>query len=172
MKLGEETVEEKNLYKGKVIELYVQKVKLQNGKYYNREMVKYPSGVAIIAFKDKDTILMVEQFRKPLDMVLLELPAGKIKNCEDTYECGIRELEEETGYKANNFNYLGKIVTSPGFCNEYIYLYKAENLYQGRIALDEDEFINIKEVKIKDIKNLITEGKIIDAKTISAFMYL
>lgn len=168
----EETINEKNLYKGKVIELSLQKVKLQNGKYSNKEIVKHPGGVAIVAFKDKDTILMVEQFRKPLERFLLELPAGKLEKGEDTAECGRRELEEETGYKAKNFKYLGKIATSPGFCNEYIYLYKAKDLYEGKINLDDDEFINVKYVKIKDIRNMIIKGEIIDAKTISAFMYL
>ncbi|AGK97570.1 NUDIX hydrolase [Clostridium pasteurianum] len=172
MRLEEETVCEKSLYKGNVIELLLQKVKLQNGKYSSKEIVRHPGGVAIIAFKDKDTILMVEQFRKPLETVLIELPAGKLESGENTEQCGRRELEEETGYKANNFKYLGKIATSPGFCNEYIYFYKAEDLYEGKIGGDEDEFINIKEVKTKDVKEMIIKGAIIDAKTISAFMYL
>ncbi|AJA47993.1 ADP-ribose pyrophosphatase [Clostridium pasteurianum DSM 525 = ATCC 6013] len=172
MKLTEDTVCEKNLYKGKVIELYLQKVRLSNGKCSDREIVKHPGGVAIIAFKDKETILMVEQYRKPLERVLIELPAGKIELGERTEECGKRELEEETGYKAREFTYLGKIATSPGFCNEYIYFYKAEDLYKGKLDRDEDEFINIKEVKINDIKEMIIKGIIIDAKTISAFMYL
>lgn len=105
-------------------------------------------------------------------MVLIELPAGKIEAGESTEECGKRELEEETGYRAKKFAYLGKIVTSPGFCDEYIYFYRAEDLYKGKIGGDEDEFINIKEVKINDIKKMILKGSIIDAKTISAFMYL
>ena len=172
MKLGEETIDEKNLYKGKVIELLLQKVRLENGKCSNKEIVRHPGGVAVVAFKDKDTILMVEQFRKPLETVLLELPAGKLEMGEDTAECGKRELEEETGYRAKDLIYLGKVATSPGFCNEYIYLYKAENLSEGKIGGDEDEFINVKEVKVKDIKSMIMNGTIIDAKTISAFMYL
>lgn len=172
MNWKEETVYEKSIYKGKTINLTLKKVKLQNGKYSNREIVNHPGGVAIIAFKDKDTIIMIEQFRKSIEKVLIELPAGKIELDETIEECGKRELEEETGYKANKFSYLGKIVTSPGFSNEYIYFYKAEELYRGNVCTDEDEFIKVREMKIKHIKEMILEGKIIDAKTISAFMYL
>ncbi len=169
---GEETVNKKKIYEGKIIELYLHKVKLQNGKFADREVITHPGGVAILAYKDSETILMVEQYRKPVEKVLLELPAGKLEKNEDTSECGKRELEEETGYKAKSFEYLGKIVTSPGFCNEYIYLYKAENLYAGKIGGDDDEFLNVKEVKIKNIKEMIKTGQIIDAKTISCFMYI
>lgn len=172
MEFNEKTVSEEKIYDGKIIKILLQKVKLINGKFANREIVRHPGGVAILAFKDKDTILMVEQFRKPIDKVILELPAGKLEIGEDTKYCGKRELEEETGYKAHNFEYLGKVISSPGFCDEYIHLYKAESLYKGNIGGDEDEFINIHEVKIKDIKEMIKSGAIVDAKTICAFMYL
>jgi ADP-ribose pyrophosphatase len=168
----EETVNKEKKYEGKVIELYLHKVKLPNGKFANREVITHPGGVAILAYKDSETILMVEQYRKPVEKVLLELPAGKLEKGESTEVCGRRELEEETGFKANYFQYLGKIVTTPGFCNEYIYLYKAEKLYKGNIGGDDDEFLNLREVKIKDIKQMIKNGDIIDAKTISCFMYL
>ncbi|NMM61352.1 NUDIX hydrolase [Clostridium sp. P21] len=171
MDLSEKTIENKNIYKGKIIELNLKTVELPNGKKAKREIVNHPGGVAVIAYKDKDTILIVEQFRKPLEQNLLEFPAGKIEKGEDPKVCGIRELEEETGYKAKKFNYLGKIVTSPGFCDEYIYIYKAEDLYKGNMGLeDEDEFINVKEFKIDKVKEMIKKGEIIDAKTISAFM--
>ncbi len=171
MDLVEKTLDSKNIYKGKIIEVNLHTVKLPNGKEAKREIVNHSGGVAVLAYKDKDTILLVEQFRKPIEQNLLEIPAGKIENGEDIEICGIRELEEETGYKANKFKYLGKIVTSPGFCDEYIYIYKAEDLYKGDDSLgDEDEFINLKEVKVNKVKDMIRSGEIIDAKTISAFM--
>lgn len=171
MQFEEKTLLNENIYRGKIIEVNLKTVELPNGKEAKREIVNHPGGVAILAYKDKDTILLVEQFRKPLERKLLELPAGKIERGEEPKICGIRELEEETGYKANKFSYLGKIVTSPGFCDEYIYLYKAEDLYKGNTGLqDEDEFINVKELKIDIVKEMIKKGEIIDAKTISAFM--
>jgi ADP-ribose pyrophosphatase len=141
---------------------------LPNGHESTREVINHPGGVAVVAFKDKDTILLVEQFRKPIESNLLELPAGKLEYGEDPETCGIRELEEETGYKAKSFSYLGKIVTSPGFCDEYIYLYKAEDLFLGNMNLDEDEFLNVKELSLDEVKENIVNGKIIDAKTICA----
>lgn len=173
MDFTERTIETKNIFKGKIIDVNVHTVKLPNGKEAKREIVNHSGGVAILAFKDKDTVLLVEQFRKPIERNLLEIPAGKIEKGEDIEVCGIRELEEETGYKAKEFKYLGKVVTSPGFCDEYIYIYLAEGLYKGLDNLgDEDEFINLKEVKIDRIKEMIKSGEIIDAKTISAFMLI
>lgn len=173
MDFSERTVETKNIFKGKIIDVNLHTVELPNGKKASREIVNHPGGVAIIAYKDKDTIILVEQFRKPIEKNILELPAGKIEKGEDIELCGIRELEEETGYRAKEFKYLGKVVSSPGFCDEYIYIYMAEGLYKGQDNLgDEDEFINVREIKIDKIKEMIKSGEIIDAKTISAFMMI
>lgn len=171
MEFDEKTLESKNIYSGKIIKVNLQKVKLPNGREAKREIVNHPGGVAILAYKDSNTILLVEQFRKPIEQRLLEVPAGKIEEGEKPEVCAIRELEEETGYKAKKFDYLGKIVTSPGFCDEYIYLYKAQDLYKGNDNLqDEDEFINLKEFNVEKVKQMIKEGQITDAKTIAIFM--
>lgn len=173
MVFEEKTIDEKNIYNGKIIEVNLQTVELPNGKQAKREIVRHHGGAAILAFKDKNTILMVEQFRKPIETSILEIPAGKIEKGEDPKKCGIRELEEETGYKSNKFEFMGKIVSSPGFCDECIYIYKAQDLYKGRSNIgDEDEFINIHEVNTERAREMIKSGKIIDAKTICAFMYL
>lgn len=172
MKFNEKTLNDKLIYKGKIIDVHLKTVEIQDGNKAKREIVNHPGGVAILAFKDKNTILMVEQFRKPMESLLIELPAGKIEPNEDKEVCARRELEEETGYKSKKVTYLGKVVSSPGFCDEIIYIYKAENLYKGQIGGDEDEFINVYEFNINEIKEMIKEGKIIDAKTLSAFMML
>ena len=169
----EKTVDEKNIFIGKIIEVDLQTVEMPNGRKAKREIVKHPGGVGILAFKDENTILLVEQYRKPIETSILEIPAGKIEKGEEPRKCGIRELEEETGYKSNKFEFMGKIVSSPGFCNEYIYIYKAEDLYKGRNDIgDEDEFINVHEINTEKVKQMIKKGEIIDAKTICAFMYL
>jgi len=165
---NEKTINKEKIFNGNVIDLTLHTIELPDGKKSTREVINHPGGVAVLAFKDKDTILLVEQFRKPIEMSLLEIPAGKLEYKEDPETCGIRELEEETGYKAKSFFYIGKIVTSPGFCDEYIYLYKAEDLFLGQMNLDEDEFLNVKEMKLQEVKENILSGKIIDAKTICA----
>ncbi len=164
----EKTISKNNIYKGKVISLDIHTVELPNGQEIQREVVNHPGGVAILAFKDDETILLVEQFRKPIEISILELPAGKLEYKEDPETCAKRELEEETGYKAKKFTYIGKVVTSPGFCDEYIYLYKAEELFQGSMNLDEDEFLNSKEMKLSEVRENILNGTILDAKTICA----
>ena len=170
---SEKTIKKDMIYSGKIIEVNLQTVVLPNGRKSKREVVNHPGGVAILAYKDSDTVFMVEQFRKPIERNILEIPAGKIEKDEDIKTCGMREFEEEIGYKARKFEYIGKVVTSPGFCDEYIYIFKAEDLYKGRDDIgDEDEFINIKEVKIGEIKDMIKNGEIIDAKTICAFMMI
>ncbi|MDU4892476.1 MAG: NUDIX hydrolase [Clostridium sp.] len=172
MELFEKTISEEYKYKGKVINLKVQQVELPNGRESSREIVEHPGAVAIIPFLNENTIIMTEQFRKALDQVLLEIPAGKIDKGEETEKCGIRELEEETGYKAENFEYLGKIVTAPGFTDEVIYIYKASNLYKGKTNMDEDEFINLRTFTLNEVKAMVKSGEIIDSKTIAALAYL
>ncbi|MCY6959979.1 NUDIX hydrolase [Clostridium brassicae] len=172
MKCLEKTLEEKNQFKGKILTLDIKTVELPNGKISEREIVKHPGGVAILAYKTDNTIILVEQFRSPIEKNILEIPAGKLEKGEDIETCCRRELEEETGYKAGKITFLGKIVTSPGFCDEYIHIFKAEDLYEGQIGGDEDEFINLHEVEVQKVKDMIKKGEIIDAKTISAFMLI
>lgn len=171
MEYFEKTIKEESIYQGKVIDLVVQDVEVFNGKIAKREIVRHPGGVAVLAITDSNKILFVEQYRKAVDKPLLELPAGKLEKGEDPKDCGIRELEEETGYKAKRFTYLGKIVSSPGFCDEYIYLYKAEKLYKGKIGGDEDEYIDLKELSIEEVKDKIKKGEIIDGKTLAALLH-
>ena len=171
MDYSEKTIKEESVFKGKVIDVVVQDVKVFNGKIAKREIVRHPGGVAVLAITDTNKILFVEQYRKAVDKHLLELPAGKLEKGEDPKQCGIRELEEETGYKAEKFTYLGKIVSSPGFCDEYIYLYRAENLFKGTIGGDEDEFIDLKELSIEEVKSKINSGEIIDGKTLAALLH-
>lgn len=171
MDLTEKTLKVNKLYKGRILDLEELEVQLPGGKTGKREIVRHNGAVAIIPYLDENTILLVEQFRTAVDKILLEIPAGKIEKDEEPLFCATRELEEETGYKSDNLTFLGKIVTSPGFCDEWIYIYKAQGLYPGDENLgDEDEFINLHKVKAKDIKAMIKSGKIEDAKTICAFM--
>jgi len=167
----EKTLNVNKIYKGKILDLENVEVLLPNGKTSKREIVRHNGAVAIIAYKDEDTVIFVEQYRKAVEKVLLEIPAGKIEKGEDLLQCAARELEEETGFKSDSLTYLGKIVASPGFCDEYIHIYKAKDLYPGDETLgDDDEFIGIREIKVDDVKGMIKDGSIEDAKTICAFM--
>ncbi|MBU5225290.1 NUDIX hydrolase [Clostridium senegalense] len=172
MKFYEETISTNYIHKGKILNLKIEEVKLPNGKTSKREIVEHRGAVAILAFKDENTILLVNQFRKPLNETILEIPAGKLEIGEEPVICAQRELEEETGYKANNLKFLGKIVTTPGFSDEIIYIYKATGLYDGTIGGDEDEFIELEEITIDKLKEKIKNGEVIDGKTIAALGFL
>ena len=172
MDLREINVSEEVLYEGSFLKLLKQKVKLPNGNIADRDIVRHPGGVAILAFTEEKKILLVEQFRKPFDKNFLEIPAGKIDLNEEHLISALRELEEETGYTSNSIVYLGKVAVSPGFCDEYVHLYKATNLEKRNLAHpDEDEFLNIKEVTIEELKKLILDGVITDAKTVAAMFF-
>ncbi|GAA0124740.1 NUDIX hydrolase [Clostridium sp. CTA-19] len=172
MKFYEETISTNYIHKGKILNLKIEEVKLPNGKTSKREIVEHRGAVAILAFKDENTILLVSQFRKPLNETILEIPAGKLEIGEEPVICAQRELEEETGYKAENLKFLGKIATTPGFSDEIIYIYKATDLYDGTIGGDEDEFIDVKEITIDKLKEKIKNGEVIDGKTIAALGFL
>lgn len=172
MELYEKTLSNKLIYTGNYLTVTNVEVELPNGKVNTRDIIKHPGACAIIAFLDKDKILLVEQFRKPLEKTILEIPAGKLDKNEKPINCAYRELEEETGYKANTMTYLGTIATAPGFCDELIHLYKATDLYTGTKSCDEDEFTNIKIFTLNQIKEMIKSGEIIDTKTISILAYL
>jgi len=102
----------------------------------------------------------------------LEIPAGKIDKGESPEKSVVRELEEETGFKSDNIKFLGKIVTAPGFCDEYIHIYLAKDLKIGIKEGDEDEFINVKKFSMEEIKKMILNGEIYDSKTLSALLYV
>ena len=172
MKFYETTIKETEIYAGHYLNLMNVQVELPNGKLSNRDIIKHPGACAIIPFISENEIILVEQFRKPLERTLLEIPAGKLNKNESPITCAHRELEEETGYKAKDMIYLGKIATAPGFCDEIIHLFKATNLYDGTKSCDEDEFTDIKRFTLDEMKLMIKKGEIIDTKTISILSYL
>ena len=169
-KLYEKTINSKNIYEGKVFNITKDDVELSDGYKTIREVVHHSGGVVIVAEKNEQ-ILMVQQFRYPTKEILYELPAGKLdKGNEDILSAAKRELEEETGFIAQNWESLGFIWTSPGFCNEKLYLFKATNLtYKGQ-HLDEGEILNYIAIDKDKVFKMVKNGKINDAKTIAALM--
>lgn len=167
-KLFEEvTLSTEPIFQGKVISLQVDTVRLPNGKTATREIVKHPGAVAVLAILD-DRLLVVEQYRKPLEKSQVEIPAGKLDPNEEPIEAARRELEEETGYRCNDIRHVSSFYTSPGFANEILHLYIAEGLTKGEVNLDEDEFLECEAITLEEAKQLMSEGRISDAKTITA----
>lgn len=172
-KFEERTVASETLFNGKIIELRVDEVELPDGKRAKRELIKHPGAVAIIAITEEGKIVLVEQFRKALERSIIEIPAGKIEPGEEPEKTAIRELEEETGYRANKFSYLQSFATSPGFADEIIHLYLATSLekVENPAAGDDDEFINLQECSVAEAEEMMKDGRIYDAKTAFAVLY-
>ncbi|MCG3089995.1 NUDIX hydrolase [Sporosarcina cyprini] len=169
----EKTVTSRTIYEGRVISLRVEDVELPDGKLAKRELVKHPGAVAILAVTAEGKLVLVRQFRKALERTLVEIPAGKIEPGEDKRITAIRELEEETGYRAEQFEYIQSFATSPGFADEVIHLYVATDLkkVENPAAGDEDEFIDILECTIEEAEQLVSDGQVFDAKTLYAILY-
>lgn len=166
----EKTMKTNKIFSGKILNLRVDEVELPNGHRSTREIVEHPGAVAILPVLVDGNILMVKQYRKPVEEFLLEIPAGKLDVGEEPLECAKRELEEETGYKARNWKYMGYIYTTPGFSNEKIHLYLAEALEKTAQNTDEDEFIEVVDLPETEVLEMIRQGQIVDSKTICAFL--
>ncbi|TCZ77487.1 NUDIX hydrolase [Paenibacillus albiflavus] len=164
----EVTISTKPIFNGKVISLQVDEVQLPNGQTATRELVKHPGAVAVIALVD-DRMIFVDQFRKPLERMQVEIPAGKLDSGEEPLEAARRELEEETGYACESLSHVCSFYTSPGFADEILHIYVAEGLKQvGELKLDEDEFLDCLLLTFEDAQRLIQEQRISDSKTIFA----
>lgn len=166
----EKTLGERKGFEGKFVQVSTFDVKLSNGQKAIREVIKHPGGVVVVAKKDADTILMVKQYRYPIKQVALELPAGRLEKGEDPDLAIKRELEEETGYIAKTWKSLGYIFTTPGICDEKLYLYFATDLEFKKQNPDEGEIIESFEYNIDEVFEMIKTGEISDAKTICALM--
>lgn len=170
MKFYENTISSRLIYSGKILTLRLDEVKLPNGKTSTREIVEHPGAVAIVALNEKNEVLMVRQFRKPVEEELLELPAGKLEKGEQPEICAQRELMEETGFFARSLRYITAFYTSPGFSSERMYLYLARDLENNTKLADEDEFIDLKIIPLEQAVRKIYDGEIRDAKTISGLL--
>lgn len=167
MNFEEKTLDSEYVYNGKVLDVKRDRVLVSNGHESVREVVEHSGGVVIVA-KNKDKILMVRQYRYPLRDVSLELPAGKLERGENPDEASKRELLEETGYVSDSWKSLGYIYTTPGFCDEKLYLYYASDLVYKKQNPDEDEILECKQYSADEVFSMIDDGVINDSKTICA----
>ena len=162
----EKQIETETMYRGLIVNVRRDIAEMGNGVRVPREVVEHPGGVGIIPVTSDGKILMVRQFRYPMGEELLEIPAGKLDNGEDPYECAVRELSEETGCTAGKLVDLGAMYPSPGFCRETLYLYLALDLQKGQMHLDENELLSVEAVGIDELIDMIMANKLPDAKTV------
>lgn len=172
-KFEEKTIKTERIFEGKIINLRVDDVVLPDGRESKRELVEHPGGVSVLAVTEENKIVLVEQYRKPMELTTLEIPAGKREKGEEPIVTALRELEEETDYTCDRLEFVHSFYTSPGFADELLYLYEAIGLKKNEkvVQLDEDEFVEILEVTLEEALELIKNGRIQDAKTIIAIQY-
>ncbi len=166
MNYEEKTVSEKHIYKGNIINVDNLTVTLPDGRQATRDIVRHPGASVIVPLNEKGEVYMVRQFRKPIDTVTLEIPAGKLDPGEDPLVCAKRELKEETGLDAKEIRHLVSIHSTPGFSDEVLHLYSATGLSEGESCADEDEFISTERYPVAELIEMILNGRITDAKTI------
>jgi ADP-ribose pyrophosphatase len=161
----EHSISRQTIYSGRILKLHLDEVELPEGKTVSREVVEHGGGVAILASADGVNLLLVRQYRHPVGRELLELPAGKLEAGESPAACAMRELEEETGYRAKQVRQLGCFYPSPGYTSEALYLYAAQGLVPTAQHLDEDEMLSVVTLPISEALAACRDGRILDAKT-------
>ena len=171
MNLQEKKLKSKIIYSGKIVKLEIDEIELPDGKTSFRECVRHSGGASVLLVKD-EKVLLVKQFRYLYGKPIYEIPAGKLNQGEDAQIAAARELEEETGFKAE-LSHLLDIYPTPGYTDEVIHIYFAENYVVTKQKLDDDEFLNYCFIDIKTVLKMIESGEINDAKTIVAiYKYL
>jgi len=166
----EKTLSSDLIYEGRAVRLRVDTVRMPNGRDTTREIVEHSDCVAIIALDDEDNVLLVKQFRKPVEKELLEIPAGGIEPGEELEDCVRREMREETGFLPQKVERLGGFYSSPGYCTEYLHFFLATDLVHSPLQAEDSESIKLVRVRLDEVIGLVTSGSICDAKSIAALL--
>lgn len=159
------------VYQGTILEVYKDHMEFSNGNTAKWDFIRHDGAAAVVPVMEDGRILMVSQYRNALERMTLEIPAGKLDQPgEPGIECARKELEEETGYRSEELEWLLSLRTTVAFCNEKIEIFVARNLIPSCQHLDEDEFVDVKAYTLEELKEMIFSGKIEDSKTIAAIL--
>ena len=169
--LKEKTIRTRIVYKGTFLTLNNDKVLLPNGNTSTREWIKHPGAVCCIPILPDGKIGLIKQYRYAVKRQMIEIPAGKLDQNEIPERCALRELEEETGYKADKLTFLTNIHPAIGFTDEKMWLYLAENLVKTEQNLDSDEFLSLFPTELDEAVDMVWKGKITDMKTIIGILW-
>ena len=170
MELKETMVSTETVYEGIIVNVRRDKAKLIDGRITNREVVEHPGGVCVFALDNEGKVILVRQYRYPMQEVVLELPAGKLEKGEDPRDSGLRELGEETGLVPQTYLPMGVSFSSPGIMEEKIYYFFATDLVQGPVHPDDGEFLEVVRVPYEELLEMARKGEIKDAKTLVAIL--
>jgi len=166
----EKTLSSQLVYEGRAVKLRIDTVETPNGRETTREIVEHSDCIAVVAIDADNNVLLVKQFRKPVEKELLEIPAGGIDHGEDPEAAVRRELREEIGYMPQKVKRLSGFYSAPGYCTEYLHLYLATDLVPSRLFAEDTEEISLVRVPVAQIPDLIASGRFCDAKSIAGLL--
>ena len=165
MHLQEKTITSDTVYEGRIFTIVHDTAELENGETAIRDVLLHSGGVCVIPVTEDNEIFIVKQFRYPFREITTEIPAGKLEKGESHYDCGRRELVEETGYTCTEYIYLGEIYPTPAYNTERIHVYLAKGLQLHTQHLDDDEFLDVEKLPLTKAVEMVMDGTIKDAKT-------
>ena len=168
--LEEQIIQTQNIYEGRIVKLDVHEVRLPDNNTAKREVIRHPGAVALVAIDTEDNVLLIRQYRTGAKQVMIEIPAGTLEPNEPVELCAMRELQEETGYRANQLEHIGGWFVAPGYTTEYIHLFLARHLEPAPIDADQDEFIERFRVPFQDALRMIDNGEIFDTTAICGLL--
>ena len=166
----EKTLSRQTVFEGRAVKLHIDTVQTASGRKTTREIVEHADCIAVVAIDNEQNVLLVRQFRKPVEKELIEIPAGGIDPGEEPEDAVRREMREETGYLPRRVARLGGFYSTPGYCTEYLYLYLATDLTPSRLVADDTEGIEVVRVPLSQIPGMITSGRISDTKSIAGLL--
>jgi ADP-ribose pyrophosphatase len=167
----EKVLSSKTIYRGRILKLRVDTVLTVDGRKSTREIVEHNPCIGVIPVDAEGNILLVNQYRSPVGKDLLEIPAGGIDKGEDPATAVIRETREETGFKPRKVTRLNGYYLSPGFCDEYMHLFLAEDLVPAPLSAEDTPGIEVVKVTAEQVPELILSGRIEDSKSVAGLLY-
>ena len=166
----EPTIESKDIYQGRIIKLRVDTVQLPSGRTTTREIVEHEDAVCVVPIDENNNVLMVRQYRKAVQLNLLEVPAGGVETGETPNETVLREIQEEVSVTYGSLRRISGFWVSPGWATEFMHAYLAMDLTPASLPADDDEYISVERVPLDSIPGLIESGEIQDSKSIASLL--
>jgi len=170
--LNEKFIAGEQVYDGHFLKIQRDKVMLPDGKTTFREYIKHPGAVVILPLFSDGTVLLERQFRYPVNKVFIEFPAGKIDPEENPLDCAKRELQEETGYTADSWQFVGTIHNAIAYSDEHLDIFLARDLHQGPSNLDDGEFLETYRTTLAELMDAVQSGQVTDVKTVIGAFWL
>jgi ADP-ribose pyrophosphatase len=158
------------IHQGRVFSLFRENVTLENGVTVDMDLIRHPGASAVIPLTEAKDIVMIRQYRHAVGAYIWEIPAGTLDPRETPLDCAKRELTEETGFAASQWQPLGEVTPVPGYSNERIHLFLATQLTQATQRLDSDEMLHVETLAMADAVNMVFQGGIQDCKTICGIL--